>query len=90
MYKTLPWLQIVCVYSFFCGRQRNNDLVVRVLARGVGDLTAVLVLLFECRLQPVPVPDALISPRITGYSCLTGALVQKDLLQISPDNVQCL
>ena len=67
----------MCVYSFFCGRQRNNDLVVRVLARGVGDLTSVLALLVECRLQHVTVPDALINMRITVYSCLTGVLWRK-------------
>lgn len=61
------------MYSFFCGRQRNNDLVVRVLARGVGDLTSVLALLVECRLQHVTVPDALINKRITVDSRLTGA-----------------
>jgi len=55
----------VCVYSFFCGRRRNNDLVVRVLARGVGDLTSVPALLAERSLQHVTVPDALINMRIT-------------------------
>lgn len=67
----------VCVYSFFCGRGRNNDLVVGVRARGVGDLTSVLVLLVASRLQHVAVPDSLINTRITMCSCLTGVLGRK-------------
>lgn len=41
------------MYSLCCGRGRNSDLAVRVLARGVGDLPAVLVLLTQGRLLHV-------------------------------------